>query len=120
MPRYLKLLKAITGWEWTEEDVNTMGGWIFNLERCFNVREGFRRQDDYVPQRFHTEPLTIGPKKGAFIPREEYDKLLDDYYRQRGWEPTTGVPTRQKLHLLKLTFAAEELEKLGIYGTKRE
>lgn len=97
-----------------------MGERIFNLERCFNVRERFHRQDDYIPQRFHTEPFTVGSKKRAFIPREEYDKLLDDYYRQREWESTTGVPTRQKLQSLRLTFASEELEKLGIYGTERE
>jgi len=120
LPRYLKLLKAITGWQWTEEDVSTMGERIFNLERCFNVREGFRRQDDYIPQRFHSEPLTVCSKKGAFIPHEEYDKLLDDYYRQREWDLTTGIPTRHKLQSLRLTFASEELEKLGIYGTKRE
>jgi len=94
-----------------------MGERIFNLERCFNVREGFRRQDDYIPQRLHTEPLTIGPKKGAFIPREEYEEVLDDYYRQMGWEPTIGAPTRQKLQSLGLDFAAKELANLGIYGT---
>jgi len=117
LPRYLKLIRAITGWKWSEEDFYTVGERIFNLERCFNVREGFRRQDDYIPQRFHTEPLTMGPKKGSFIPQEEYEKLLNDYYHQREWDTASGVPTRLKLYSLGLDFAAKELAKLGIYGT---
>ena len=120
LPRHLKLLRTITGWGWSEEEFITVGERIYNLERCFNVREGFRRQDDYIPQRFHTEPLTMGPKKGSFIPPEEYEKLLDDYYHQRGWDPTNGVPTRQKLQSIGLALAAEELGKLGFYGTLRE
>lgn len=94
-----------------------MGERIFNPERCFSLRKGLRRQDDYISQRFYTEPLTIGRKKEAFIPWEEYEKLLDDYYRQRGWDPASGVSTRQKLQSSGLAFAAERLARRGIYGT---
>jgi aldehyde:ferredoxin oxidoreductase len=34
--------------------------------------------------------------------REEYDKLLDEYYEARGWDIKTGEPTPEKLTSLGL------------------
>ncbi|MCD6452106.1 MAG: aldehyde ferredoxin oxidoreductase family protein [Acidobacteria bacterium] len=104
-----KALSAITGEAWTIEDCRKTGERIFNLEKCFNYREGFRREDDEIPERFFTEPLTIGPRKGAVIKRDQFKELLDKYYRERGWDVKTTKPSPAKLRALGLDFIIKGL-----------
>jgi len=104
------LLETITGNTWNETLYAQAGERIFNLEKCFNYREGFRRRDDIVPERFFTEPLTIGPKKGAVLNREEFKKMMDGYYEERGWDQLTSRPSQEKLSSLGLDFAWEEIK----------
>jgi aldehyde:ferredoxin oxidoreductase len=99
-----RLLSALTGVVWTEEEYLRAGERIYNLERAFNCREGFGRADDALPDRFFEEPLTYGPHKGAVLKREEYEKTLSDYYRERGWDVETGRPTDAKLNSLGLGY----------------
>jgi len=104
-----ELLSAITGSEWTEEDYLLTGERIYNLEKCFNYREGFRRRDDQIPDRFFTEPLTEGPKKGAALDREEFVRMMTGYYQERDWDPQTTKPNADKLLTLGLDFAARKI-----------
>ncbi len=99
-----RLLSAITGFEWTEEDYLRAGERIYNLERALNCREGFTRADDALPDRFFEEALTYGPHKGAVLKRDEFDKALSDYYKDRGWDLKTGNPAPEKLESLGLGF----------------
>lgn len=71
---------------------------IWNLERLFNNRAGLSRKDDSLPPRMLEEPLTAGPSQGHVVPLQQ---LLDDYYRERGWD-AGGNPTREKLRELSL------------------
>ena len=75
-----------------------------NLEKMFNFREGFLRQDDWLPDRFFEEPLTMGPGKDAVLNRDEFTKMLDEYYQKRGWDPKTSKPKTEKLESLGLSF----------------
>ncbi len=87
-----------------------VGERVYNLERAFNVREGYTRKDDWLPERFLREPFPRAPAKGQIF---ELDRLLDDYYTVRGWDLKTGTPTRKKLEELGLKEVADELERLG-------
>ena len=91
------LLTAITGVDWTEAEYLRAGERIYNLERAFNVREGFSRDDDALPARFFDDPLGTGPGKGAVLKRDEFEKKLTEYYRDRGWDEKTGCPAPKKL-----------------------
>jgi aldehyde:ferredoxin oxidoreductase len=93
---YAKLFRCVTGIEFTEQDVWTVGERIYNLERLFNQKEGFSRKDDTLPERFLSEPLRKGPSAGYTVPIQQ---LLDDYYRVRFWD-TNGSP--MKTILVKL------------------
>lgn len=95
---HAKLLKYATGIEFSEDDLLLIGERIWNLERLYNCREGFRRKDDTLPDRFLTETLREGPSSGRTFPLEE---LLDDYYQVRGWD-ADGVPTPSLLSRLGL------------------
>ncbi|HDQ73666.1 MAG TPA: aldehyde:ferredoxin oxidoreductase [Chloroflexi bacterium] len=94
------LLRAATGWDFTGDEVQRIGERIVNLERLFIAREGITRADDQLPQRFLAEPLPEGgPSTGSLL---ELEPMLDEYYRARGWDVTTGLPTKEKLEKLGL------------------
>ncbi len=105
-----ELLKTETGLSFTVEELSRMGERIFNLERAFNIREGFSRAEDTLPARLLEEPLKEGKSQGHVV---ELDVMLEDYYRARGWDRKTGVPTRSKLEELGLGDVADELASIG-------
>jgi aldehyde:ferredoxin oxidoreductase len=103
------LMEAVTGLAFTPEEVLKVGERVNNLAKAFNVREGFTRADDTLPERLMTEPLKAGASKGHVISREDLDKMLDEYYSLRGWDVETGTPTRAKLTDLRLAYIADAL-----------
>jgi len=111
-PRQIaEVLNAVVGMEVSEAEVLAVGERIVNLERAYLVREGVRRKDDTLPKRFLAEPMSNGPSKGHTI---ELDRMLDEYYEVRGWDPTDGVPTAGKLLGLGLNDVVEDLRNRGI------
>lgn len=55
-----------------------------------------------MPKRFTTDAFTVGPKKGAILPPEKQEQILDEYYTKRGWDAKTSMPTEAKLKDLGL------------------
>jgi aldehyde:ferredoxin oxidoreductase len=98
---YAAMMRAVTGWDVTVEELERAGERIVNLERLFNVREGVRRPDDVLPWRVMHEPIPDGPSAGMYCPPEELGAMLDAYYGLRGWD-VDGVPTRARLAALGL------------------
>ena len=94
---------------------------IWNLFKAINVREGFDRKDDVFPARWF-EPLKT--QEGEVVPltscsgdevnSEFTEKLLDDYYDERGWDIERGIPTAEKLNELSMEDIAADLKKRGI------
>jgi aldehyde:ferredoxin oxidoreductase len=110
-PSFLvEALNAVTGMNFTVNELMTIGERMNNLCRCFNVREGITRKDDYLPRRFMEEPLPDGPSRGQRLTTEELGKMLDDYYELRGWSKA-GIPEKGKLLELGLERAAKAIEK---------
>jgi aldehyde:ferredoxin oxidoreductase len=103
------LMEAVTGLKYTLEEVQKVGERINNLARSFNVREGFTRNDDTLPERLMTEPLKAGASKGQLISKDDLEHMLDEYYADRGWDVKTGAPTRTKLTQLGLEYVADQL-----------
>lgn len=95
---WARILSAITGIEFEGEDLVYTGERIFNLERLFNMREGFDRKQDRLPERLLKEPFKSGPSAGKVV---ELDKMLDEYYEYRGWDKN-GKPYDWKLKELGL------------------
>ena len=73
------------------------------LMRLFNLREGFTRDDDRLPERFHTAPQA-GPLKGIKIDPAAHKEAVETYYQLLGWDPD-GVPTKTCLTALDLEWA---------------
>lgn len=98
----ISLLSAITGIDYDKAEFLKAGERVFNLEKMFNYREGFRREDDWLPDRFFEDAFTIGPKKGAVLDRDKFREILTQYYKERGWDAQTTKPAEAKLKELGL------------------
>jgi len=97
---YANILSAVTGVTFSSEDLMRVGERIWNLERRYNLREGFSNEDDTLPERFFTVPAN-----GRIIDHAEFLRTRTEYYRMRGWDDN-GVPTARTLKRLGL----DELE----------
>lgn len=95
---FCNFLNAVTGAEYTIEEVQKAGERIFNAERQFMVKAGFSRKDDSLPERFTKTPMPEGPAKGLVA---HIDEMLEEYYKIRGWDQN-GIPTKEKLKDLGL------------------
>jgi len=97
-----KAYQAATGFAPSEEEIVRAGERITALERCYNYREGLRRQDDYPNERMFREPIRKGPSEGKALKYEDYGKVLDDYYEARGCDKESGRMLDNKLKELGL------------------
>ena len=79
-------------------DLITIGERIYTLERLFNIREGFTKDDDILPTRFLETPLKEGPSNGKIVPLRQ---LIKDYYFVRQWD-VNGNPTDDLLEKLSI------------------
>lgn len=102
--QYQNFLKAITGLEWSDDEFNRAGERIFNLEKMFNYREGFRREDDFIPEKFFINKFTFGEHAGAIVDRGKFNENMDMYYEGRGWDKLTSRPHDETLDRLGLSF----------------
>ncbi len=84
----------------------------FLVWALLHAREGLNRKDDdfSAPEKF-AEPIAEGPFEGAVF--SDLDKRLDEYYKMRGWDQKTGLPTWEKLIELDLSHVAQELKKVN-------
>jgi aldehyde:ferredoxin oxidoreductase len=92
---------------------------IRQLERSFDVREGMTRSNDTLSKRFF-EPVSDGRYKGDILDRDKFEKMKDDYYKLRGWDAKTGIPTRKTLEDAGLKDVADDLEKRGIFSNRAQ
>lgn len=113
VPLLSKLYSAVTGIEINYRELKKMGERIWNMEKLINVREDFTRKDDEIPTLIVQNAETTKMKnwRNSWFPGEHYlldyfgrrlrksdlQKMLDDYYEERGWDVEKGIPTREKL-----------------------
>ncbi len=86
-----------TGMKLKYAEMVKIGERINNIERLFNIREGYTRKEDDLPERF-LERLPEGQSKGQTF---DAGRMLDNYYKLRGWNDQC-VPTKEKLRSLSL------------------
>lgn len=97
------LIQLTTGMEISEIELMEIGERICTLERMFNLREGFSRKDDNLPERYFQEPTPLGLPiaRNKKINREKFDTMLNEYYNLHGWD-NSGVPKTDTLKKLDL------------------
>ena len=103
-----RLYVLVTGIPLTTEELRTAGERVWNMEKAYNIREGWTRKDDTLPPRVFNDPIPDGSAKGSKLTKKELDFMLDDYYAARGWT-RDGMPTKKKLIELGLEDVAKEV-----------
>jgi aldehyde:ferredoxin oxidoreductase len=89
---------VVTGMQMDVDKLNEAAERIINLERMYNVRLGYNRENDTLPKKFLNVAMPKGESKGQTV---NLSSMLDEYYEVMGWT-IDGIPTKEKLHQLEL------------------
>jgi aldehyde:ferredoxin oxidoreductase len=87
-----ELLRAVTGLDWSADELAGVARRVVALRKAFNIREGWRPQDDSLPERFLCEALPTGAVRGVRLPRERLRAMVRSYNRGRGWTDEGYLP----------------------------
>ncbi len=100
-PEWAKLLQLVTGWDVDADELATTARRIVLAKRLFNLREGWTREEDWLPDRFLSESLELESGRTATLTASRLEAMITSYYRERGLEET-GVPTPRTVDELSL------------------
>ena len=133
-PRIVDLMRGVTGWDVTEEELAEVARRGLTMARIFNMREGKTRADDRLPDRL-LEPMQSGPLSpswtepldpknaapvatapGKVLTQERVDDVVTTYYRQQGWDEQSGVPTAETIKRLGLDEPAYASSVAAVTG----
>jgi len=106
--KFAELYTLVTGIKMTPDQLQKAGERIYNLEKAYNVREGWTKKDDYPPPRIMKDPIPDGVAKGSLVTKKEFGLMLNAYFKARSWN-SDGIPTKEKLIELGLNKAAKEI-----------
>ena len=87
-----EIVSAVTGWTCTASDLKTAGERIHTLKKLFNIREQWQPDDDWLPNRLLSEPLSSGVARGTTLSPIELREMIRGYYEARGWDERGFVP----------------------------
>jgi len=86
-----ELLAAVTGLDFDGAELRRLAARVVDLRKRYNVREGWRPEQDTLPARLLREPVDAGPVAGARLSEEALAAMVRSYNLARGWSPE-GVP----------------------------
>ena len=122
---------SVTGKSMDYNELYRIGERVVNLQRAILVRErNMGREGDSLAEYNYTVPLeseTFNPncvvpgkggevcsRKGNVVDRSNFEKMKEEYYEIRGWDPHSGLQERKTLERLDLYDVAEDLEKRSL------
>jgi aldehyde:ferredoxin oxidoreductase len=100
-PEWARLLGTVTGWDVDADELQTTARRIVLAKRMFNLREGWTRDEDWLPDRFLNESLELESGRTATLTVSRLEAMIGSYYRHRGLEQT-GVPESTTVGKLEL------------------
>ena len=96
------LLSAVTGWDTDGPELRQTARRIVLAKRAFNIREGWQPEDDWLPERLLSEPITIASGRVAALTPGRLRGMIDGYYAARGLD-SEGRPAQASVADLHLT-----------------
>jgi aldehyde:ferredoxin oxidoreductase len=90
-----ELLRQVAGWDVTAEELHQTARRIVIAKKMYNEREGWKRTEDTLPNRFLSEGLPTTTDAVAALPKARLDAMIANYYRARGWDTDGRVPRSQ-------------------------
>lgn len=123
-----RLYSSVTGDNVDQEGLNKIAERVWALHRCLTLVQwgdwkpvNLREEHDQLPERYFisTEDRILPPFPPADPPhppleKDKFEATKVEYYKLRGWDVETGIPTRKRLEELGLKDVADKLEANGI------
>ena len=81
---------------------------IVALKKTYNLREGWKPEDDALPARFLETPLPDGASAGACLDAATLDSMIRAYYSRRGWSEDGRPPPQRTQGLLRVHAEGEQ------------
>ncbi|HSC04826.1 MAG TPA: aldehyde ferredoxin oxidoreductase family protein [Solirubrobacteraceae bacterium] len=100
-PEWAKLLELVTGWDVDADELAVTARRVVLAKRLFNLREGWTREEDWLPDRFLSESLELESGRTATLTADRLEAMIASYYRGRGLDET-GVPSPETVGELSL------------------
>jgi len=84
-----EMLSAVTGWDMDAAELRRVGERVVAARKLWNVREGWTRAEDTLPERVLTEPTADA---GFALRRADLDRMIASYYEAQGWTAGGQIP----------------------------
>ncbi len=107
-PDVARIFTLTTGIPMTAEELEEVPVRVHNLKKAFNIRQGWTKEDDWLPPRVLKDPIPSGPSKGAVINPDDLRVTIEAYYEARGWT-SEGLIPKSLLIELGLDDIAEDI-----------
>ena len=102
-----EFMRAVTGWDMSDEELITTGERIATIRHSFNLREGLNPLNYKIPGRsIGTPPLKEGPLTGVTV---DEGTMISEYLQAMNWDGQTTKPDKERLLELGLSNVAEAL-----------
>src|SRR5437667_23687 len=102
-----RVLNAATGWDVTVPDTVRFGRRTAAILRAASLRCGLTPDLERPSTRYGSTPVD-GPAKGQAV-GEQWEKMVDTWYREVGYDRKTGKPLPATLKALGLDWLAKDL-----------
>jgi aldehyde:ferredoxin oxidoreductase len=102
-----RALSAATGWSYTVDEAMRQGRRTAAINRAVALRCGLTPDLEYPSKRYGSTPHD-GPAKGQAV-GAQWEKMVDTWYAEVGYDRKTGKPTAKTLKHLGLDSLAKEL-----------
>jgi aldehyde:ferredoxin oxidoreductase len=99
---WASLLSSVTGWDVDGAELRRTARRIVLAKRVYNLREGWRPADDWLPERLLSEPLRLASGREAGLTPVRLRAMIDAYYAARGLDDQ-GQPAPAQLTDLRLS-----------------
>ncbi len=97
---WARLLALVTGWDVDADELRATARRIVLAKRAYNLREGWRPEDDWLPPRLLAESLQLDSGRTARLTPDRLRAMVDGYWAARGLDaqgrPVTGVPAADR------------------------
>jgi aldehyde:ferredoxin oxidoreductase len=103
-----QLYTYATGIPLTAAELKLVSERSWNLKKAFNIREGWTKEDDWLPARWLEDPVPSGATKGVYVHADILRTMIQAYYQAREWTPEGMIP-KSKLIALGLEDIAEDV-----------
>lgn len=106
-----RIIEAATGDVWDKEMTDALAQRSKLLFRAILMKHSGRCRKQETDAVYPS--IEMPDAEGVVVSREDFEKLVDGYYRERGWDLETGWPLKETWEKYGLASVAEDMEALG-------